>query len=114
MRASASTVPSARLTRRLPSPSPRGLSNQRLGLPRRAADTPMPTLQVREPATEAVLTSVDRADEHDVDEAVARAREALPAWRAMAPAERAARLYAVADALDEHREYLATVEARNA
>jgi betaine-aldehyde dehydrogenase len=72
------------------------------------------TLEVIEPATEAVLTSVDRAEEHDVDEAVARAGEAFPAWRAMAPGERAERLRAVADALAEHRDYLAEVEARNA
>jgi betaine-aldehyde dehydrogenase len=39
---------------------------------------------------------------------------AFPAWRALPPGERAARLRAVADALDHHREYLAQLEARNA
>jgi betaine-aldehyde dehydrogenase len=72
------------------------------------------TLQVIEPATEAVLKEIPRADAAAVDDAVTRAREAFPAWRAMAPAERAERLRALADALDQHREYLAQVEARNA
>ena len=39
---------------------------------------------------------------------------AFPAWRALPPAERAACLRALAEALDEHREYLAQLEARNA
>ncbi|HWE32647.1 MAG TPA: aldehyde dehydrogenase family protein [Solirubrobacteraceae bacterium] len=72
------------------------------------------TLAVIEPATEAVLKEIPRAGVHDVDEAVARAREAFPAWRALHPGDRAARLRAVADALEQHREYLAQVEARNA
>jgi betaine-aldehyde dehydrogenase len=72
------------------------------------------TLAVIEPATEAVLKEIPRAGADDVDEAVARAREAFGAWRALAPGERAERLRAVADALEENREYLAQVEARNA
>jgi acyl-CoA reductase-like NAD-dependent aldehyde dehydrogenase len=72
------------------------------------------TLSVIEPATEAVLKELPRAGVEEVDAAVARARAALPAWRALAPGERAERLRAVAAALDEHREYLAQVEARNA
>ena len=42
-------------------------------------------LAVIEPATEAVLAEVPRAGAGEVDEAVARARQALPAWRALAP-----------------------------
>jgi acyl-CoA reductase-like NAD-dependent aldehyde dehydrogenase len=72
------------------------------------------TLQVIEPATEAVLTEVPRANADDVDAAVARAREAFPAWRGLEPGERAALLHGLADALASHREYLAQVEARNA
>jgi acyl-CoA reductase-like NAD-dependent aldehyde dehydrogenase len=72
------------------------------------------TLQVIEPATEALLKEVPRAGAADVDAAVARAKEAFPAWRALAPAERAALLRSLADAVYEHREYLAQVEARNA
>jgi acyl-CoA reductase-like NAD-dependent aldehyde dehydrogenase len=72
------------------------------------------TLKVIEPATEAVLTEVPRAGLEEVDAAVARAHEAFPAWRATPPATRAALLHGLADALAEHRDYLAEVEARNA
>jgi betaine-aldehyde dehydrogenase len=71
-------------------------------------------LSVLEPATEAVLAEVPRAGVEEVDEAVARANAALPAWRALAPAERARILYALADELAEHLEELAVLEARNA
>jgi betaine-aldehyde dehydrogenase len=69
---------------------------------------------VLEPATEAVLADVARAGPEDVDEAVARARAALPAWRALAPGERAATLRALAETLGAHLEELAVLEARNA
>jgi betaine-aldehyde dehydrogenase len=71
-------------------------------------------LAVLEPATEAVLAEVERAGVEEVDEAVAAAGAAWPAWRALAPADRAAVLRALADTLDEHREELAVLEARNA
>ena len=71
-------------------------------------------LTVVEPATEAVLAEIPRAGAAEVDEAVARARRALPAWRALAPAARAARLRALADTLESHLEELALLEARNA
>jgi betaine-aldehyde dehydrogenase len=69
---------------------------------------------VLEPATEAVLAQIPRAGVEEVDEAVARAREALPAWRALAPGERARQLYALADTLAAHQQELALLEARNA
>ena len=47
------------------------------------------TLSVLEPATEAVLEEIPRADAADVDAAVARARAAFPAWRALSPSDRA-------------------------
>ncbi|MEO6857559.1 MAG: aldehyde dehydrogenase family protein [Solirubrobacteraceae bacterium] len=72
------------------------------------------TLEVLEPATEAVLKAVPHADIADVDAAVARAKAAYPAWRALAPADRARLLRRVADAVAEHREGLAVIEARNA
>jgi betaine-aldehyde dehydrogenase len=61
-----------------------------------------------------VLAKVPRAGTAEVDEAVARARGALPAWRALAPGARAALLRALADTLESHLEELATLEARNA
>ncbi|HEY2159834.1 MAG TPA: aldehyde dehydrogenase family protein [Solirubrobacteraceae bacterium] len=71
-------------------------------------------LKVIEPATGAVLTEVPRAGIEEVDLAVARAREAFPAWRAVPPDQRAGLMRGLADALAEHRDYLAEVEARNA
>ncbi len=61
-----------------------------------------------------MLASVPRAGIDDVDEAVARARGALPPWRALAPNERAAMLRALAEKLAGEREQLAVLEARNA
>jgi acyl-CoA reductase-like NAD-dependent aldehyde dehydrogenase len=69
---------------------------------------------VIEPATEAVLAEVPRAGAQEVDEAVTRAKTALPAWRALAPGERARSLHALADTLAAHQEELAVLEARNA
>jgi len=69
---------------------------------------------VLEPATEAVLATVARASPGEVDQAVAQAKAALPAWRAVTPGERASVLHAIADKVEEHHEELATLEARNA
>jgi len=69
---------------------------------------------VLEPATEAVLAEVPRAGVGEADEAVARARGAYPAWRALDPGERAELLLAIAAAVREHQEELARLEARNA
>jgi len=69
---------------------------------------------VLEPATQEVLAEVDRAGVDEVDEAVARAREAYPAWRALDPVARAGVLRDLADALQERLEELAVLEARNA
>jgi acyl-CoA reductase-like NAD-dependent aldehyde dehydrogenase len=71
-------------------------------------------LTVLEPATEAVLEEVPSAGIEEVDEAVARARAALPAWRGLAPGVRAAQLRALADKIEENLEQLALLEARNA
>ena len=67
-----------------------------------------------EPATEAVLEEVARADTDDVDAAVERASQAFGAWRALAPPERASLLHGLAAALEARREELARLEARNA
>src|SRR5579875_3824622 len=71
-------------------------------------------LTVLEPATEEVLEQVPEAGADEIDEAVARARGALPAWRALAPGARAAQLRALADKIEENLEELAQLEARNA
>ncbi len=72
------------------------------------------TLAVVEPATEAVLAEIPRADAGDVDRAVARATAAFPAWRAVSPADRGMLLRKLSDAVGEHHEELAQLEARNA
>src|SRR5215207_8629653 len=72
------------------------------------------TLEVLEPATEAVLAEIPRAGAEEADAAVARAKAAYPAWRAVAPADRAALLHRLASALSDELEDLAQLEARNA
>jgi acyl-CoA reductase-like NAD-dependent aldehyde dehydrogenase len=72
------------------------------------------TLTVLEPATEQVLAQIPRAGAEEADAAVARAKAAFPAWRALAPGDRARLLYGLADALEAAREDLAQLEARNA
>ena len=72
------------------------------------------TLTVLEPATEQVLAELPRAGAEEADAAVARAKAAYPAWRAVSPPDRARLLHRVADALEERREELAVLEARNA
>ncbi len=61
-----------------------------------------------------MLAEVRRAGPAEVDEAVARAKAALPAWRALAPGARAGLMRGLADALEAHLEELAVLEARNA
>jgi betaine-aldehyde dehydrogenase len=72
------------------------------------------TLDVIEPATEQVLASLEQAGVEQADAAVQRAREAFPAWRAVAPPDRAALLRRLADAIEGSLESLAVLEARNA
>ncbi|MFL5274368.1 MAG: aldehyde dehydrogenase family protein [Anaeromyxobacteraceae bacterium] len=72
------------------------------------------SLTVLEPATEAVLAQIPRAGVEEADAAVARAKDAFGAWRAIAPADRAKLLYRLADALEAAKEDLARLEARNA
>jgi betaine-aldehyde dehydrogenase len=71
------------------------------------------TLAVVEPATEATLAELEHAGVQDTDAAVARAKAAFPAWRAVAPADRARLLRTMADAIAARSEELAVLEARN-
>ena len=72
------------------------------------------TLEVLEPATEQVLAEIPRAGVEETDAAVARAKAAFPAWRAVSPRDRSRLLHRLADAVEEHAEELAVLEARNA
>ena len=67
-----------------------------------------------EPATEQVMQEIPRAGAEEVDEAVARAKAAFPAWRDLAPGDRGALLRSLADELEARAEDLARLEARNA
>ena len=71
-------------------------------------------IEVIEPATERVMATVPRAGAAEVDAAVARAKAAFPAWRAVGPAERAALMRGLADAIEAEAEALGLLEARNA
>ncbi|HMJ95577.1 MAG TPA: aldehyde dehydrogenase family protein, partial [Thermoleophilaceae bacterium] len=67
-----------------------------------------------EPATAEVMAEIPQAGVEETDAAVARAKEAFPAWRAVAPGDRSALLHRLANALEENLEELARLEARNA
>jgi len=71
------------------------------------------TMQVLEPATEEVLAELPRAGVGEVDEAIAKAKEAFPAWRDLAPGDRARLLLALSQAIEDASEDLATLETRN-
>jgi acyl-CoA reductase-like NAD-dependent aldehyde dehydrogenase len=69
--------------------------------------------EVVNPATEAVLRSVEQLDVGAVDDAVARARVAQRKWAAAAPAERAGALREFAAVVGAHIEELAALEVAN-
>jgi acyl-CoA reductase-like NAD-dependent aldehyde dehydrogenase len=71
-------------------------------------------IQVVEPATEQVMAEVPRAGVDEADAAVAAAKAAFPAWRAVSPADRATMMRRLADAIEGELEDLARLEARNA
>jgi malonate-semialdehyde dehydrogenase (acetylating)/methylmalonate-semialdehyde dehydrogenase len=62
------------------------------------------TLDDRDPATGELTARVPLSGRGDVDEAVAAARAAQPAWREVAPQERARAVLALRDALVRHRQ----------
>jgi betaine-aldehyde dehydrogenase len=77
--------------------------------------SPQPSqIEVVEPATEQVMATLPRAGAEQVDAAVAAAKRAFPAWRAVAPADRSVLMRGLADTIEERDEELATLEARNA
>ena len=70
-------------------------------------------LEVLNPATEEVVERLQPATESDADAAVARAKEAFPAWRDVEPSDRSRLLRRLAEALDAERENLAQLESKN-
>jgi acyl-CoA reductase-like NAD-dependent aldehyde dehydrogenase len=71
------------------------------------------TLTVLNPATEEPIAELEQAGEAETDEAVARAKGAFPAWRAVSPADRARLLRRLAQLVEENGEELARIESRN-
>jgi acyl-CoA reductase-like NAD-dependent aldehyde dehydrogenase len=72
------------------------------------------TYQVVDPSTEEQVTTVELFDAAATDEAIERAHAAWPAWRAVAPGDRARLLRRFAAVVDEHLEELAQLEVRGA
>ncbi len=69
--------------------------------------------RVVNPATEDVIAEVPRTPVEGVDEIIANAQAAFPAWRAVAPGDRARLLRRFGDLVDAHLEELAGLEVRN-
>ncbi|UGQ09818.1 aldehyde dehydrogenase family protein [Yinghuangia sp. ASG 101] len=70
--------------------------------------------EVVNPATEQPVARVPLAGAAEVDAAVRVAASAYPAWRAVAPGDRARLLRRVADAVDAHADELAALEVAEA
>ncbi len=72
------------------------------------------TEPVLNPATGEELARAPVSSAEDVDRAVAAARRAFEEWSQTTPAQRAEALLALAEAIDEHAEEIARLEALNA
>ena len=70
-------------------------------------------LTVLNPATEEPIAQLEQAGVEETDAAVARAKVAFPAWKAVAPTDRARLLRRLATLVEEHAEELARIESRN-
>ena len=68
---------------------------------------------VLNPATEEVIREVPAASAEETDAAVARAKAAFPAWRKVAPADRARLLRELATRVELARDELAAIESAN-
>ena len=65
------------------------------------------------PATGESIASVPNMSADEVDEAVERAKQALPEWLDATPGERAELLLKLADVISDNAEELAQIESRN-
>ncbi len=70
-------------------------------------------IRVLNPATEEPIAELPSAGVEETDAAVAAAKAAFPAWRKVAPADRARLLRRVAALVEEHGEELARIESAN-
>ena len=73
----------------------------------------MTSYTILNPASEEPVRTVAGASAEEADAAIARARAALPAWRAVSPGDRARLLRAFAAEVDAHVEELAQLEVAN-
>lgn len=73
-------------------------------------------IDVRDPSTEEVISSISDASEADVNAAVASARQAFEtgAWPALKPSARARLIYRFADLIEQHANELAMLESLDA
>src|SRR3954453_20074669 len=71
------------------------------------------SVTVVNPATEETIATLDEAGVEETDAAVARARAAFPAWRAVAPTDRGRLLRRLATLVEEDAEELARIESEN-
>ena len=72
------------------------------------------THEVINPSTEQVVATVPSVSVEETDVAIARAQAALPAWRAVSPADRGRLLRRFAEVVDAHNEQLAQLEVTGA
>ena len=71
------------------------------------------SLTVLNPATEEAIATLEQAGVEETDAAVARARAAFAAWRAVSPADRGRLLRRLATIVEEHHEELSRIESQN-
>src|SRR5947208_6840736 len=71
------------------------------------------TIDVLNPATGETISQVPNMSADEVDEAVERAKKALPGWLDSTPAERSELLHKLADVIVDNAEELAQIESRN-
>src|SRR3954469_16544955 len=77
------------------------------------ATTNVATINVINPATGESIGAVPNMTADDVDEAVERAKQALPEWLDATPKERSELLHALAEVIEDNAEELAQIESRN-
>jgi 1-pyrroline dehydrogenase len=73
----------------------------------------MASLDVLNPSTGESIAQVPNMSAEEVDEAVERAKNALPEWLDATPKERSELLLRLADVIDDNAEELAQIESRN-
>lgn len=71
------------------------------------------TLEVKNPATGETLSYITKANEKDVDTAVAAAQEAFESWSLTSKTERANLLRQISNKMMENKEKIATIETLN-